>query len=453
MNEADKSIDGKIGLPSTPRPKANKTPSAALPSPVLSSKEEVTFRASRSISRTTKPPSLHLQRSNGSTAASISSISTNADDSPLGPSKFSSPPPIPSLSKARNSRDKQQNSIERPADGPLTQQSNFRIAKHASKSRDSFHRKPLPLAKSPQDDRPLPSLPAPTPPPEKALPQINTAIHTDNIAHEPPDLSETSIVNHDTVTRAHSQLGGVEDEMKRFKDMVKRKPLRSDSNATISPTTNNVINKENRSFHSSPTLGTFISGMIHPSKPNLTDTSNQTLTVTSKSISKEPSTHVSPADSTVQLPNKLPPQAPASISQETVIAALRDDSSEDEFGEVPSTPRAPPALLPQASPTIEESPSKYGVEKGVEETPQETVDKSARNRRSRAASGIDQYKVSCYVSYPTVRPLIVNRLEQKTLGRTSLDCKMKVKTPSRSMTSFSQMRPSGTSFFIHQSCT
>jgi hypothetical protein len=388
-----KQTEGKIGLPSTPRPKPNKAQTAGLPNPVLNPKEEVTFRASRSISRTAKPPSLHLQRSNGSTAASISSSSTNADDSPLGPSKISPPPPIPPFSKARNSRDKQQQSVQQSTDHSLTEDSDLRHTSKKSLSQGSLDRKPLPLVKSPKKDRPLPSLPAPTPPAEKSLLRIDTTIRQEDNFHQSPEGRKISPADYDTVALADEYASGPENDMRRLKDMVKRKPVRSDSNATISPVTDNVINKENRPFHSSLMLGTFISGMIHPSRSNLTDISLQTTTTTSKSISNESSTLVSPADSNMRLPNKSPP-APASISKETVVAALRDDSSEEEFEQVPSTPKPPPALLPQASPVIEESPSKYGIKKSSERNPQVNADKTARDRRSRASSGIDQYKVS-----------------------------------------------------------
>jgi hypothetical protein len=365
-----------------------------LPSPLLNPKEEVTFRASRSISRTAKPPSLHLQRSNGSTAASISSVSTNADDSPLDPSKISPPPPIPPFSKLRNSQDKQKQPTEQSKHDALSQGLNIRNTNKKTLSQDSIDRKPLPLVKSPQGDRPLPSLPAPSPPPERPLPRIDNALQQGDNTDKFPELSKTSIADHHTVALADENTTGTEGDMKRFKDMVKRKPVRSDSNATVSPTTNNVINKENRPFYSSPMLGTFISGMIHPSRANLTDASLQPTTVSSKSASNESSTLVSPADSTVHLPDKSTPEpAAASISQETVIAALRDDLSDDDLQETPSTPRLQPALLPQASPMTEESPSKYGIKKRGEMNIQVDADKSVNNRRSRAASGIDQYKV------------------------------------------------------------
>jgi hypothetical protein len=388
--------DGKIGLPSNPRPKLNKAQTGKLLSPLLNPNEEVTFKASRSISRSAKPPSLHLQRSNGSTAASISSISTNASESPMVPFKIS-PPPIPPLSKARNSRDKQQQLSKGTSDLNPIQASDERKAKNLSLSNTSPSRKPLPEVRSPHDGRPLPSIPASTKPSEKALPPISNASLGEEIDDVTPEPVENLAADHNSVTVPSGNIDEQSADMKRFKDLVKRKPVRSDSNATLSPTGSDAVNKENKPFHSSPALGSFFGSIIHPSRPNLIDSSNskQTLEATSETNSNQ-NTHVaSPADSHVQLSHY--PQASASISQETVTAGFRQPSSEDGIEELPSTPRPPPALLPQASPMsqLPESPSKYAVDLYSSNDMQLNNDVSARdNARRRVVSGITEFKVS-----------------------------------------------------------
>jgi hypothetical protein len=376
-------IDGKIGLPSNPRPKLNKIQNGVLPSPLLNPKEEVTFRASRSISRTAKPPSLHLQRSNGSTAASISSVSTNASDSPLGPSK-PSPPPIPPFSKARNSRDKQQQFSRGVSDVTPARTSDVRTAYDNFLSRTPPNRKPLPEVKSPHDDRPLPSLPASAPPQEKSLPPIN-------------DVAKGDDTGYDTVAVSNEHVDVPAADMKRFKDLVKRKPVRSDSNAMLSPSTSAPVNKENKPFHSSPTLGSFFGNVATLSHANNTDSLNmETSEPTSKTNSNQNTNVTSPADSHSQLSSRNP-QASATASQETIIAGFRQPSLEDGIEGAPQTPRLPPALLPQASPVsqLAESPSNYAVNLHSNTDLQASNDMSVRNSaRIRVVSGIAEYKVS-----------------------------------------------------------
>jgi hypothetical protein len=380
-----------------------------LPNPILNPKEEVTFRASRSISRTSKPPSLYLKRSNGSTAASISSISTTASDEQLGSSK-TSPPPIPPFSKARDSNRQQQQSTSDPtADRELNQLSDLSATRERRLEPNSITRKPLPASKSPPLDRPLPLLPVPLSSPDQTLGR-NHQVQEDDTTSRSPEADGTLSTIQDRDPPA--------GDMKKLKAFVQRKPVRSDSKNTLPPETNNAVNKENKPFYSSPSLGSYgsyitngINGLMHPSKANLTD-STSVSPPTSKSTSVGASAAISPVDSTVQLPSDLnsTPQDSAAasqetiqaISQKTIRAALRDSTFEDELNG-PSTPRPPPGTLPQPSPIsmLEESPSRYALEneKGEksEKSLHESNEKSARDRRSRVASGgFDQIKVSLF---------------------------------------------------------
>jgi hypothetical protein len=347
----------KIGLPATPSPRPKLTVETKNIGEVknkssLKPKEEVTFGGIRSISRQAKPPSLHLKRSNGSTAASTSSPGSDSPASRVSPE-------IPSFSTARTAT-KQQD--------PSTKQKNFVEATQGTHSQDTSltqrqisSAESLTIATSPLHDRPLPFLPEPYSPDAQGLPE---------------------------------DIEGDESNMKRIKNLVvKRKPVRSDSNNTIIPASKTVINKENRPFYASaPLLGQYLSNKINPVKSKGPNAANHS----------PPSTPVSPISDPGVTSSESVTEAPAHETETASLVTISEDTHDEAQSD--SEKKSDPALsisralLPSPSPVshLEESPSKYAIKKNTENNLKK--DEKARERtehRSMHLSGPEEFQVSC----------------------------------------------------------
>lgn len=336
------------------------------------------------MERQQRPFPLKLQRSNGSTAASLTSISTAATELQSKAPKNTPLPPIPPLSKTHTPISHQQ--------GNATFVVKSSGASGTSLTYQSNNSKPLLQTTSPPPDRPLPSLPSPAQSTARRRPALDAADENDFII-EPNELSLLSNSKEVEDTTATNETNGEGVDMRLFKNLVTvRKTVRSESNASFESTPSSAVNRENRPFYSAPLLGTFLGNKFSRSKSNLTDTSKKSSPShsegTSTATKTQSSLATSPNESTAKVLDLS--RSPAPISEPS-IAESQDEGLSDHG---PSTPKAPPALLPQPSPVshFEQSPSKYALKNKSEKTL--VKDETQRDRRSKTQTGAEQFKVS-----------------------------------------------------------
>ncbi|QDS71989.1 hypothetical protein FKW77_001592 [Venturia effusa] len=331
-----------------------------LPIPTLQARSRLTDEgtpfSSRTISRSTKPPSLLLKSSNGSTAAGsiISSSSSVLPQSTLTPGPRSS-----RSNHTRKSSQQQQ---------------------HHKRTPSQLSRELLPTTTYTPHDRPLPLLP-----PEIA--QQQSLIH--------PALRDTSPFAYNSaplICAGSDNNRGIPDNeanMRRLRNlMIKRKPIRGEGAAAendhgasslprvTSPASSNDLlsNKENRAMFSSPSLPTILNEtnldnrqsttMISPAKPRPSIREIAQPVDSAQNMSQESVYKTASGD-----------QSMGSSEAETVIVNVDDARSS-----------SPPELLPPPIQTLEESPSKWGLRK-------KSPDKQAEPNRF---SGGESSKITPY---------------------------------------------------------